>query len=119
MIHGDTLLMEIVNADPGVRRLYKIGFKIIDREHIRQIYCTKYVRGYPVSVKPLKTVFVFVPCKNLPSSEFCVIRDEKWMWKDQAERRADSLKTAVARQEYIKNTKNNVSKWSGLYLRPY
>lgn len=114
VIHGDTLLMEIAYADPGVKRLYKIGYKIIDREHIRQIYCTKYVRSRPVRVKPLKTDFVFVPCKDLPSSYFCVIRDEKWMWKSQAEQQADSQKTAAVRNEYIRNTKNNVSKWSGL-----
>lgn len=114
VIHGDTLLMEIAYADPGVKRLYKIGYKIIDREHIRQIYCTKYVRSRPVRVKPLKTDFVFVPCKDLPSSYFCVIRDEKWMWKSQAEQQADSQKTTAVRNEYIRNTKNNVSKWSGL-----
>lgn len=99
-IHADTITRISFYSMLGATTLCKTKYKVINRERIRQVGYEESEEKKMVIGKPSYKEYMFVPAKNIPSSEFCWARDLKKLWNDSTEWAANYERVKAVREEY-------------------
>ena len=102
LLHNDTITRISFYSMLGATTLCKTRYKIINREPIRQVGYEESEGKKMIVHKPSYKEYMFVPTKNIPSSDYCWIRDRKDMWKDSTEWATNYERTKTVREEYTR-----------------